>query len=72
MCRGGVGVDGGGGLGAQVPGFSVEIQSADAVGTLLARELHAVLDAFDAIGFHCLNCMPYRGSDEDALVGQRR
>jgi hypothetical protein len=72
MCRGGMGVDGGGGLGAQVSGFSVEIQSADAVGTLLARELHAVLDAFDAIGFHCLNCMPYRGSDEDALVGQRR
>jgi hypothetical protein len=72
MCRGGMGVDGGGGLGAQVSGFSVEIQSADAVGTLLARELHAVLDAFDAIGFHFLNCMPYRGSDEDALVGQRR
>jgi hypothetical protein len=28
------------------------------VGTLLARELHAALDAFDAIGFHFLNCRP--------------
>lgn len=52
MRSGGVSVDGGGGLGAQVTGFGVEIQGADAVGTLLARELHAALDAFDAIGFH--------------------
>jgi hypothetical protein len=58
MCRGSVGVDGGGGLGAQISGFGVEIKSGDAVGTLLARELHAVLDAFYAIGFHWLNCMP--------------
>jgi len=55
---GGVSVDGGCGLGAQVAGFGVEIHGTDAVGTLLARELHAALDAFDAIGFHCVNYRP--------------
>jgi hypothetical protein len=72
MRSGGMSVDGGCGLGAQVTGFGVEIKGADAVGTLLAGELHAALDAFDAIGFHFLNCRPQRTLSEDALVGHQR
>ena len=49
---GGVIVDGGGGLGAEVAGFGVEIEGADAVSTVGAGELHAALDALDTVGFH--------------------
>ena len=49
---GGVVIDGGGGLGAEVAGFGVKIQRADAVGTACAVELHAALDALDSIGLH--------------------
>jgi hypothetical protein len=52
MGHSGVGVDGGSSLGAEVADFCVEIQGADAMGTLFAAELHAALDALDAIGFH--------------------
>ena len=69
---GGVMVDGGRGLGAQVAGFRIEIERGDAVGTARARELYAVLDALGPVGFHLLNCSPAAGEGEDAIVGQRR
>ncbi len=49
---GGVSIDQGCGLGAEVAGFRVELQCADAMGTLRAGELHAALDALDSVGFH--------------------
>jgi hypothetical protein len=49
---GGVMVDCGCSLGAEVAGLRVEFQSAYAVGTLRAGELHAALDALDSVGFH--------------------
>jgi len=55
---GGVSIDHGCGLGAEVAGLRVEVQRADAVGTLRAGEVHAALDALDSVGFHCLNCSP--------------
>src|ERR1017187_11024320 len=54
-------VDCGGGLSAQVAESGVEIQGADAVGTVRTGELHAALDALDSVGFHCLNCSPFVG-----------
>ena len=51
---GGVSIDRGCGLGAEVAAFCVEVNRADAVGTLGAGELHAALDALDSVGFHCL------------------
>ena len=58
---GGMIVDCGGGLSAQVAESGVEIQGADAVGTVRTGELHATLDALDSVGFHCLNCSPFVG-----------
>ena len=52
MNLGGVLVDGGGGLGAEVAGFGIEIQRADAVGAARAVELHAAFDALDSVGLH--------------------
>ena len=49
---GGVMVDCGCSLGAEVAGLRFEIERAYAVRTLGAGELHAVLDALDAVGFH--------------------
>ena len=49
---GGMIVDCGGGLSAQVAESGVEIQGADAVGTVRTGELHAALDALDSVGFH--------------------
>jgi hypothetical protein len=49
---GGVIVDRGCGLGAEVAGSCVEIEGADAVGAVRAGKLHAALDALDSIGFH--------------------
>ena len=46
--------DGGCGLGAEVAALGVEIECADAVFTVRASELYAVLDALGAVGFHCL------------------
>lgn len=52
VVLGGVLVYGGGGLGANISDLRVEIQRGDAVDTMRAGELHATLDALDAIGFH--------------------
>ncbi len=49
---GGVIIDGGSGLSAEVARFGVEIQRADAVGAARAVELHAALDALDSVGLH--------------------
>jgi hypothetical protein len=68
----GVIVDRSCGLGAEVAGLGVEVQSADAVGTVRASKPHAALDALDSVGFHCLNCNPQQPDGEYALVGQRR
>ena len=46
---GGVLVDGGGGLGAEVAIAGVEIEGADVVGAVGAGELHAALDASDGV-----------------------
>ena len=51
---GGVLIDGSRGLGAEVASLGVEIERADAVFTVRACELYAVLDAFGTVGFHCL------------------
>lgn len=56
MRLGDVMIDRGCGLGAEVPGFRIEIKRGDAVGTLHAYELYAVLDALGSVGFHLLNC----------------
>jgi hypothetical protein len=52
MRFGGVIVNGGGGLGAKVSGFGIEVECADTVGAMRAGELHAALDALDSVGFH--------------------
>ena len=46
---GGVAIDGGGGLGAEVAVAGVEVESADVVGAAGAGELHAALDASDGV-----------------------
>ena len=46
---GGVSIDGGRGLGAQVAVAGVEIESADVVGAAGAGELHSALDASDGV-----------------------
>jgi len=59
MRFGGVIIDRGCGLGAEVAALRVEVQRADAVCTLRARKVHAALDALDAVGFlHYLDCSP--------------
>ena len=68
----GVIVDRGCRLGAEVAALGVEIERADAMLALLADELHAALDAFDTISFHCLNCSPSASIVEHAMVKQRR
>src|SRR5580658_8154760 len=69
---GGVSIDCGCGLGAEVAGFGVEIERAHAVGTARARELHAALDALDSVGFHCLDCSPMPAEAMQSRVGQRK
>lgn len=49
---GGVIVDHGRGLGAEIATFCIEVQGTYAVGTMRACEFHAALNALDAIGFH--------------------
>ena len=46
---GGVEIDGGGGLGAEVAAADVEVESADVVGAAGAGKLHASLDARDGV-----------------------
>ena len=56
---GGVAVDGGGGLGAEVAVAGVEVESADVVGAVGAGELHASLDARDGVeALHSSECSP--------------
>ncbi len=69
---GGVIVDRGGGLRAEVASLGVEIERADAVGTARADKLHATFDALESIGFHCLNCSPFLSGGEDAMVRRRK
>jgi hypothetical protein len=49
---GGVLVDSGGRLGAEIAQFGVEIRGSYGVCAAGARELHAAKDALDSIGFH--------------------
>ena len=72
MRFGGVIVEGGSGLGAKVTALGVEIEGADAVGTVGAGELHAALDALDFVGFHWVDCNSWRAGVSKALVGQLR
>ena len=60
------------GLGPEVAESRVEVQGADAVSAMRTGELHAALDAFDAIRFHCLDCMRLRPQVKHAMVTQRR
>jgi len=54
---GGVVVDGGGGLGAEVAVARIEVERADVVGAMSAGELHAALDASDGVeAFHRFEC----------------
>jgi hypothetical protein len=54
---GGVAIDGGGGLGAEVAVAGVEIESADVVGAAGAGELHAALDAsYGVVALHNFEC----------------
>jgi len=46
---GGVLIDGGGGLGAEVAVAGIEVKGADVVGAAGAGELHAALDASDGV-----------------------
>jgi len=69
---GGVLVDGGCCLSAQVAGFGVEIERAYAVGTVLAVELDAVLDALGTVGFHLLNCSRSLGQCPHPMVRRRK
>ena len=72
MGFGGVLVDHGCSLSAEIAGLGVEVQRADAVFTLRAGELHAALDALNSVGFHCMNCSPFASGGGQALVGQRK
>ena len=54
---GGVLVDGGGGLGAEVAVAGVELEGGDVVGAVGAGELHASLDARHGVeAFHSFEC----------------
>ena len=56
---GGVLVDGGSGLRAQVAVASVEVERADVVGAVCAGELHAAFDASDGVEtFHSFESSP--------------
>jgi hypothetical protein len=57
---GGVAVDGGGGLGAEVAVAGVEVESADVVIAVGAGELHASFDARHGVeAFHRFECSPF-------------
>jgi hypothetical protein len=54
---GGVLVDGGGGLGAEVAIAGIEVESGDVVGAVRAGELHAAFDASDGVeALHRFEC----------------
>jgi hypothetical protein len=59
---GGVHVDGGGGLGAEVAVAGVEIERADVMGAAGAGKLHAALDASDGVvSLHNFSVVAWRG-----------
>jgi hypothetical protein len=59
MDGGGVLVNGGGGLGAEVAVAGIEVEGADVVGTMGAGKLHATFDASDGVeALHSSECSP--------------
>ena len=70
---GGMAVDGGGGLGAEVAVAEVEVESADVVGAAGAGKLHAAFDASDGVvSLHNFKCRSLRGKLICTGVGRRR
>ena len=70
---GGVLIDGGGGLGAEVAVAGIEVESADVVGAVGAGELHAAFDASDGVeAFHRFECSLLAEEWKGTGVGQRR
>ena len=74
---GGVPIDGGGGLGAQVAVFRVKIERADAVVAVRTGEPYTALDALDTIRFHsCIVTLRKQGEVLDGVAakvtGERR
>jgi hypothetical protein len=66
---GGVAIDGGGGLGAEVAVAGVEVEGADVVGAVGAGELHASLDAGDGVEtFHNSSVIVWQ--ENSAHVGE--
>jgi hypothetical protein len=64
MDFGGMLVDGGGGLGAEIAVARVEVEGADMVRAMRAGEPHASFDAGDGVGaVHGLSVVRWRGSD---------
>jgi hypothetical protein len=67
---GGVLVDGGGGLGAEVAVTRVEVERGDVVSAVRASELHAAFDASDGVeAFHRIECSLLRGDGKARGVG---
>ena len=66
---GGVAIDGGGGLGAEVAVAEAEVEGADVVGAAGAGELHAALDASDGVvSLHNSSVVVWQGNG--AHVGE--
>lgn len=53
---GGVLIEGGGGLGAEVAVARIELECGDAIGAVGAGELHSSGDAFGGVISHCHDC----------------
>jgi hypothetical protein len=61
---GGVAIDGGGGLGAEVAVVEIEVESADVVGATGAGELHAAFDTrYGVVSLHSSSVVFSRWSD---------
>ena len=65
---GGVLIEGGGGLGAEVAVLEVEVEGADAVRASNAREVHVPLDPLNGVVSHSLLVNTHNGS----LSGKHR
>ncbi|MGA9510149.1 MAG: hypothetical protein WBV55_16140 [Candidatus Sulfotelmatobacter sp.] len=62
---GGVLVDGGGGLGAEVAVAGIEVERGDVVSAVRAGKLHAAFDASDGVeAFHKFECSLLRGDEK--------
>ena len=67
---GGVAVDGGGGLGAEVAVAGVEVEGADVVSAVGAGELHASFNARHGVeAFHRFECSLFWGEGKTRGVG---